>query len=88
MCWVSILPVTFCISWANNMVLFSVGDERVYWNGTGRNPIIPAGFVADSFPIQIGVTVGEAENPRKTIPTGGSHPVKGYKYTHEGPTSH
>lgn len=88
MCWVSILPVTFCISWANNMVLFSVGDERVYWNGTGRNLIIPAGFVADSFPIQIGVTVGEAENPRKTIPTGGSHPVKGYKYTHEGPTSH
>lgn len=70
------------------MVPSSVGDERVYWNGTGRQPITPAGSVADSFPIQIGVTVGEAENPRKTIPIGGSHPVKWYKYAHEILISH
>ena len=80
--------VTFCISCANSTVLFSMGDERVYWDGTGRQPIVPAGSVADSFSIQIGVTVGEAENPRRTIPIGGSHPVKGYKYAHEIPISH
>jgi hypothetical protein len=39
--------------------------------------------VADSFAAQIGVTVGEAENPRKTIPIGGSRPVKEYKYANE-----
>jgi amino acid permease len=67
---------------------FSVGDERVYWNGTGRQPVILSDSVANSFIIQIGVTVGEAENPRKTIPIGESHPVKEYKYAQESLTSH
>ena len=40
------------------------------------------------FAAQIGVTVGEAENPRKTIPIGGSHPVKGYKCANEIQSSH
>ena len=88
MCWVSILSVTFCHSWANITVLFSVGDERVYWNGAGRQPVILSGSITDSFIIQIGVTVGEAEDPRRTIPIGGSHPVKGYKYAHEILTSY
>jgi len=46
-CWVSILPVTFCRSWANSTFLFSVGDECIYWNGTGRQLVIPSNSVVD-----------------------------------------
>lgn len=60
-----------------------MGDERVYRNGTGGQPIILAATFSDSFAAQIGVTVGEAENPRKTIPIGGSRPVREYKYTNK-----
>ena len=56
--------------------------------GTGRRPLSLSGPIADSFIVQIGVTVGEAKNSRRTSPIGGSHPVKGYKHAHEILTSH
>lgn len=70
------------------MAIFSLGNERVYRNGTGRLSIIIVAPVADSFTAQIGVTVGEAENPRKTIPIGGSRPVREYKYANKYQISH